>query len=347
MSQMVILDAESYNKETMSLQPVGTGPYVVTDYVVNSHVTVKARDDYWGTKPTIKAVNFITLNEDSQRVNALETGDVDMSAFPIKDVDYVKSLGNYEVVANSTGITQCAFFNMAPDGALGKKEARWAVCYAIDRQAIADVIYSGQSKVVDWPVCNSVTDYEERFSNMSDLYTTGYSPDKAKELAEQTGLTDKTLRIITNGVDANTATAEIIQGNLLDAGMKAEIINYDQATYFTILDDTTKFDIAIFQPSAPSDMAIDILGMYPIFVPLGWTGPEHDQYMELGTKGLATYDPKARGDVIYDMLKIFEDQCMWYGICEGPSVSAYSKDLRNVEFTLAGSALYQNYSWAS
>ena len=84
MSQMVILDSESYDPETMSLNPVGTGPYIVTDYVVNSHVTVEARDDYWGDVPAIKTINFKTLNEDSQRVNALETGDVDMASIPIQ-----------------------------------------------------------------------------------------------------------------------------------------------------------------------------------------------------------------------------------------------------------------------
>lgn len=345
MSQMGMLDAESYTPESMSLKPVGTGPYVVTDYVVNSHVTVTARADYWGTAPTIKTINFKTLNEESQRVNALETGDVDMANIPIKDTEYVKSLGNYEVAPANAGIAQSVFFNMTPDQALGTKEARYAVCYAIDRQAIADVVYSKQSKVLDWPCSDTLIDKEPRFANMSELYSVGYSADKAKTLAEQSGLTSKTLRLITNGAAANVTTAEIIQGNLLDIGVKSEIINFDQATYFGVLMDQTKFDIAVFQPSAPSLMAIDILAMYPVFIPLGWTGAAHDEYMALGTKGLGTYDPKARGDVIFDMLKIFVDECPWYGICEGPAMNAYSKDLKNVEYTLAGSALYHNYSF--
>ncbi|SHH94861.1 extracellular solute-binding protein, family 5 Middle [Sporobacter termitidis DSM 10068] len=344
-SQMPILDAESYNSDTASLHPIGTGPYVVTDYIVNSHVTVKARDDYWGTAPTIKTINFKTLNEDEQRVNALETGDVDMAAIPIKDADYVKSLGNYEVAPFNAGVAQTVFFNMTPDGALGTKEARYAVSYAIDREAVVDVVYSGQSKVLNWPISDTCIDKESRFDNMSDLYTTGYSPDKAKQLAEQTGLTGKTLRIITNGAAPNVTTAEIIQGNLQDIGVKADIINYDQATYFSVLMDASRFDVAVFQPSAPSVMAADILGMYLSLIPLGWTGPEHDQYMALGAQCLATYDTKVRGDLIYDMLKIFVDQDPWYGICEGPAMNAYSKDLKGVEYMLGGNMNYQSMSF--
>jgi ABC-type transport system substrate-binding protein len=330
----------------MSLNPVGTGPYVVADYVINSHVTVTARDGYWGTAPSIKTINFKTLNEDSQRINALEIGDVDMAAIPIADAEFVKSLGNYEVVTANAGIAQTVFFNMTPDAALGTKEARWAVCHAIDRQSVADLVYNGQSTVVNWPISETVIDVETRFLNMHDTYTTGYNSEKAKELAEQTGLTSKTLRLITNGAAANALMAEIIQSNLLDIGVKVDIINYDQATYFTILADPSQFDMAVFQPSAPSMMAIDILAMYPIFISLGWTGSVHDQYIALGLQGLATYDPTARGDVIYEMLKIFVDECPWYGICEGPGVNAYSKDLLGVEYTLAGSALYQNFSFA-
>ena len=36
MSDIVILDAETYNPETSGKNPVGTGPYVVKDYVVNN-----------------------------------------------------------------------------------------------------------------------------------------------------------------------------------------------------------------------------------------------------------------------------------------------------------------------
>jgi peptide/nickel transport system substrate-binding protein len=131
-SQMMIYDAESYNKDTIGLHPIGTGPYIVTDYVVNSHCTVEARDDYWGKVPSIKKIEFKVYNEDSQRVNALETADVDMAYIPLKDAGYVESLG-YSVNNINPGIAMVTVFSMSPDGLLGSKDARHAICYAIDR----------------------------------------------------------------------------------------------------------------------------------------------------------------------------------------------------------------------
>lgn len=347
MSSMMILNAETYNPEDMSMDPVGTGPYIVTDYVVNSHVTVELRDGYWGPEPAIKTINFKTLNEESQRVNALETGDVDMATIPIKDVEFVESLGNYTVASTNTGMYYVTDFNMTEGAPLDSKEARWAVSYAIDRQAIVDIVFTGLSSVLHWPASETLVDLESRFLDMHDTYTIGYDPVKAQELADQSGLTGKTLRIITNGAADYITMAQIIQNGLSEIGVNSEIINYDQATYFGILMDANNFDIAVFTPTAPSLMAADIFGMYLTFIPLGWEGPEHDEYMALGAQGLATFDVTERGNIIFDYMKIFVEETPWYGLCEGPVMNAFAKDLQDVEYTLAGSALYQFYSFAS
>lgn len=237
-------------------------------------------------------------------------------------------------------------FNMSPDGLLGTKEARHAVCYAIDRQKIADFVFAGRSQVLNWPVSETVFDYEDKFDNLHDTYITGYNPEKAKELAEQTGLTGQKLRIITNGVADYITIAEIVQNGLSAAGIDSEIINYDQATYFTLLMDMSTYDIAIFTPTAPSMLAADILGMYLTFLPLGWTGPVQQEYLSLGTKTLSIFDLKERSDTLFELTKIFVDETPWFGLCEGPGAYTYSKDLKDVWFTTTGGAPYQYYSFA-
>ncbi len=346
MASMVITDKETYNAEEMAHNPIGTGPYTVVEYVVNSHVIVEARDDYWGEAPEIKRIHFKTLNEDSQRVNALETGDVDMASIVIKDADYVDSMGMYNVESLNTGNYFVAMFNMSADGLLGTKEARHAICYAIDRQKIADYVFAERSQVINWPVSETVFDYEDRFANLHDTYITGYDPEKAQELAEQTGLVGQKLRIITNGVADYITIAEIIQNGLGAVGIESEIINYDQATYFTLLMDESTFDIAIFTPTAPSMLAADILGMYLTFLPLGWTGPEQEKVISLGASALSIFDMDERSETLFELTKVFVEETPWFGLCEGPGAFAYSKDLQNVWFTMTGGTPYQYYSFA-
>ena len=73
---------------------------MVTDYVVNSHLKVEARDDYWGKAPGIKNIEFYVINEDAQVINALDTGEIDLASIPLSEIEYVESLGYDVVIAN-------------------------------------------------------------------------------------------------------------------------------------------------------------------------------------------------------------------------------------------------------
>jgi peptide/nickel transport system substrate-binding protein len=344
-ASMLIMDKESFDEVALSRAPIGTGPYVVTEYVVNSHLAVTAREDYWGGTPHIKNIDFKVINETSQIVNALETKEVDMAGpISVADADYVKSLG-YNVTIINGGYPDVTLFSLLPGGPLETKEARWAVSYAIDRQSIVDIVYKGLSTVAVYPASQYDQDFEDRFANMHDTYAIGYNPEKAKELAEQSGLVGKTVRIITNGAPTYNTMAEMIQANLLDIGVNAEIINYDQATYFPTIMDPTTFDIALFGPAAPSMLAIDILAMYPTFISLGWTGADRDKYGEISMGAIGTYDKTERGDKLFEALKMWVDVDPWYAISEVIAPRAISPDVTGVEYMIAGSLYYQDIAF--
>ncbi|MDR1027806.1 MAG: ABC transporter substrate-binding protein [Clostridiales Family XIII bacterium] len=343
--QMQIVDAESYDQATYSDNPVGTGAYAVTDYVVNSHVTVERRDDYWGEKPAVKTINFKCMGELSQRVNAIETGDVDFTLVTTADIDYVESLGTATTEVSNVGSSLIAQYNMGNTSPLNSVEAREAVSYAINRQSISDIAYNGYADVINWGASESLQEMQDRYLNMSELYTDSYNIEKAKQLAEQSGLVGKTLRIVTNG-DANYITAaEVIQNGLEEIGVSAEIINYDQASYFSFLMSENEYDIAINTPVAPSNLPCDIFGNYPVFIPQDWNGADHDAYIELAQKTNATYDQATREDLVYDLLGQFNEHVLWYGLCEVPLVYAYNKDLKNIKHTVSGLTLYQNMAF--
>ena len=343
--QMQIVDAESYDQATYSENPVGTGPYVVTEYVVNSHVKVEARDDYWGDAPAIKSINFQCLSELSQRVNAIETGAVDFSLITTADIDYVESLGTADTLISNVGSSLIAQYNMNSAGPLGSIEARDAVSYCINRQAISDIAYNGFANVINWGASESLIEMQDRYLNMTEVYTDSYNVEKAKQLAEQSGLVGKTLRIVTNG-DANYITAaEVIQNGLEEIGVNAEITNRDQASYFNFLMSENEYDIAINTPVAPSNLPADIFGNYPVFIPQDWSGPDQDEYLALAKETNATSDLNARMDKVYDLLVLHGKHNLWFGLCEDPLVYAISKDLNNLVYTVSGLTLFERATW--
>ena len=326
MALMYICDVESYDEEAMALNPVGTGAYVVTDYVPNSHVTMEAREDYWGEPPVIDKVVFQVKVEDSQRVNALTTGDVEYAVIPIKDVEYVESLGDYNVTLQSAAAVECAFFNLSPDGVLGSLEARLAVMHAIDRVALNDMVYSGMVATPSWPVSDNAYGYEPAFGNL-DAYAHGYDVELAKAYAEESGLVGKTVRITTNGEQAYNSMAEIIQNDLSAIGVDSTIINYDAGTYVGTLMDLSTFDIGILYVGSPSRYAVDMIGGYLSFLPLGWTGSDKDAFLALSAEGVATPTESGRSEILAQMMDIWDNYHPWFALSEMVSPTAVSKDI--------------------
>ena len=176
---MLVYDEESFDENALAMNPVGTGPYKVKEYVTNSHLTMEARENYWGEPVKIKEITFKVIGEEAQRVNALTTGDVDISRVPLKDVDYVKSLNKYDVHLCNSGQSAAAFFSMAPDGLLNTPEKRAAICYCIDGQSVVDVVYSGQSETVGWPLTEEMTDLKPDMLNTADIYADNGNLEKA------------------------------------------------------------------------------------------------------------------------------------------------------------------------
>ena len=342
-TQLMIMDKESFDIEALSQNPVGTGPYICTDYVVNSHVSCVANPDYWGGEPAVKAIEFKVINEAAQIVNALEVHDVDIvSGIPVDEIEYIESLG-YNIDTVFGGYANTALFSFA--GALATKEARYAVSYAMDRESMAYMMYKGLSSVPNYPASEYCVDYEERYGNLHDTYVTGYNVDKAKEYAEKAGLVGKTLKIITNGMEAYNDMAAIIKENLEAIGVNSEIASYDSATYFSVVMDESNFDIALFYLSSPARLGCDIISAYLEFIPLGWHDEARDQYGVLCDNIKHTLDMNQRADACYEALKLFVDYDPWFPICEAVTASAASKDIGGVQYYLAGNLFYQDLYW--
>ena len=345
----LITDSRTYDPLDAAVNPVGTGPYSVTEYVVNSYIRLTARDDYWGDKPAIPNIVYRHISEPAQIVNALVTGTVDIAGIPSTDVEYIKTLPGYNVYTRPGGMTVMALFNTDALSVFHSTDARLAVCHAIDRNAIVNLVYNGFAEVSVMPVSKGNIDFEPRFSNIGEAYSVGYDVALAKQYADSSGLTGKEVSIMTNGDPTYITMAEIIQANLKDIGVSVTILNYDQATLRSLYrSDPTSYDICLYFNAAPTLMVADILNANVSFssilsAPGAWDGVE--RFLELGGISLGNPDAKTRSDAFYDMLTIFNPQSPWYGLCDTVTSSAYAADLGDIEFDAYGSVLLQSLSF--
>jgi peptide/nickel transport system substrate-binding protein len=348
LTMLYIFDEESFDPDTYAMNPVGTGPYIVTDYVINSHVDMVANENYWGGAPKIKNLRFKVLNEDTQRINALEAGTVDVSAVPISDIEYVGGLPGFNVETVMTGLCNNVVFNLSESSVFQSLDARLAVSHAIDRDAIVNLVYDGHAKVTDYPVSMSAKDFEPRFANMHEVYSVGHDVELAKQYAEKAGIVGETIKIITNGSSEYITIAEIVQANLKDIGVMADINNYDAASYYDVSNDPGMFDLSIYATASPQKLVVGMLYSYVLYSPIlmanEWEGKE--RFLALGEEVLANPDAQARSDSVYEMARIFVDADLWYGICDTENAFAYNSKLQGVEFWSNGDFRYGDWYWA-
>ena len=66
-------------------QPIGTGPYQVTEWQKDDHITLTAYPGYWGDKPKIQTIIFRDIPDAATSMLALQKGDLDGWEYPRPD----------------------------------------------------------------------------------------------------------------------------------------------------------------------------------------------------------------------------------------------------------------------
>ena len=69
-------------------KPVGTGPYKLVEYQLNSRIVLERNDNYWGAKPKLRRIIFDIVKDPSARVAAMQSGQVDLTInVPVREVE--------------------------------------------------------------------------------------------------------------------------------------------------------------------------------------------------------------------------------------------------------------------
>ncbi len=347
LTQISILDAESFNEDEAAVHPVGTGPYVVSEYVINSHIYLDAREDYWGEPAKIKHLHFKLFTEDAQIVNAIRSGDVDVAGIPNQDVEFVKTLSDYDVMEYSTRWVPMISFNVTDNSIMKNLDARLAIAHAIDRNAIINLSYFNCAKPLYYPVSQFSLDYDDSLAKLHEVYQDdSFNLDVAKEYAEKAGLVGKELTLISNGASDYVSSAQIIQATLKEIGISIKIQNYDAATFYSNYCDPTQWDIALWAASSPQGYAAGLLYDYTLFGTPYYNGWEKfDEFLALGKKCVGTADRAEQKSMLKDLSLMFEDGLLWYAFCDQMSYRAVNKGLDGIRMYAAGGVQYAEWYW--
>ncbi len=213
----------------MANNGVGTGPFKIAKRTPGEQVILEANPDYWGGKPKLKKIVYRVIQESSNLIMLLKTGQIDMIMRGLTYKDYSemeKTRGiklykkeNWGEVRFSPCSSKCP--------PMDNQKVRQAINYAINKKQIIDKICYGYAAVLDSPVPPGMWSYDKS------LWPYAYNPEKAKALLKEAGFADGfSTELGYPEADAERReVAMIAQSNLRDVGLNVKLSGYSWPTY--------------------------------------------------------------------------------------------------------------------
>ncbi|MFD1861996.1 ABC transporter substrate-binding protein [Planococcus chinensis] len=222
--------------DTLNENPVGTGPFMFEEWSRNNTITLAKNPKYWMEgKPYLDKVIFQVIPENTARLNALQTGEIDLlDGMNATDTSIVEDTDGLELLKRpSFNIGYMAFnTEKAPfDNPL----VRQAINMAVNKENIVDAFYNGLADPATSPLPPSLWSHDDSLEKYD------YNVEEAKKLLKEAGFENgfKTkLHTMSNPrpyMPEPMKIAEAIQSDLAKVGIEAEIVSMEWATY---LEDT-------------------------------------------------------------------------------------------------------------
>lgn len=225
-------EAFEADSEGFGENPVGTGPFKFVEWKRNDSITIEKNEDYWKEGlPKLDRVVFRSIPDNGARLNALITGDIDL-ADGINPSDQGTIDGDDNLQLFERPSLNIGYLGMTVTREpFGDKLVRQAFNHAIDKQAIIDAFFEGAAEPAKNPLPPSIPAYNDAIEGYE------YDPEKAKELLAEAGYPDGfemelwAMPVPRPYMPDGAKVAEVIQKNLADIGVTAEIVSYEWATY--------------------------------------------------------------------------------------------------------------------
>ena len=182
--------AESVGWDSLDWQkPVGTGPYVVSDYKIDDHATFTARDDYWNKDKdpvTIREWVLKYYKDNSTMEMDLEAGNIAMCQFTASEYERFQKDGGkgYDVLTGSAGVNHFFQMGFLENDCWYDKNIREAFAVGIPWDEFGQVVLG-----VTWQQpTSSVPSDSPEYKNVG---TYKYDLDKAKQLMTAAGYSEE------------------------------------------------------------------------------------------------------------------------------------------------------------
>ncbi|MDA8105309.1 MAG: ABC transporter substrate-binding protein, partial [Nitrospiraceae bacterium] len=179
-----LLEGKDLTKSEFGRDPVGMGPYKLTNWVPGQELILDSNHDYFEGRPYIDRFVYRVIPDRATMFLELQTGGVDM--MDLTPIQYTKQTeseyfrNNFQKFRYPQFVYTYMGFNLKHPF-FQDRRVRQAIAYAIDKSEIIDVVLFGLGSPATGPYVPNTWPYNP------DVKKYPYNPEKARQLLKEAG----------------------------------------------------------------------------------------------------------------------------------------------------------------
>jgi peptide/nickel transport system substrate-binding protein len=305
-------------------KPVGSGPYRVENWTA-ARVDLVPFADSWRA-PMIRSVEINEVLDPSARLQGLQAGQLDIVlALTADDVPVIEGSGATAYVDSGAGVSGLSFITVK-EGPLQDVRVRQALNYAVDKEAIVNILLGGHTRPAGQPAPHNGNGYNPAVAPYP------YDPAKAKALLAEAGYPDGfafLAEVVPSGPTVPTPMYGILAQQLAQVGVNMEVraIPTSQIIIKAVTGtfEGTAFSMEFdFAPTLDPQRA---LGMHSCLRAVPWHCDEN--VMPLIEASRNEFDEAKRRAILREIMQVYHDTAPMLYLYESVHFDGVSARVRN------------------
>ena len=320
-----IIPADYENQDTA---PVGTGPFKFVSRTPQQDFVMERFEDYWGAPAWLDKVTYkICENADALVMN-LNGGSIDLCAH-LTSAQASQLNQNFQVLEGTMNLVQAIYLNNQAKP-FDNQLVRQALCYAIDRQGIMDMVADGHGTAVGSSIYPAFTKYF--VPELVDKYP--HDVAKAKELLAQAGYPDGFDMTISvpNNYQPHMDTAEVVAEQLREAGINVTIQPVEWSTWLDTIYNGRQFQATVVGVDAANMTARAMLERFTSDYGKNFINYSNPAYDALFQQAINATDEATQTDLYKQMETMLADTAANVYIQDLCDLVAMRQDLGGLKF---------------
>ena len=317
--------------EDLATNPIGTGPFQVSEVEEQDYILLTRFEDYWGEPAHLDSVRLKYFENTSELATNFIAGAID---------GYNANAGGYRELSDTDFVKNTRHSNAVQLLALNNDfepfkdvRVRQAIAYAVDADDIIETVSYGDGTKCGTPMIPALEKYfNDELTNVYDV-----DVDKAKELLKEAGQENLSFTIrVPSNYQVHMDTAQLIVNQLAAAGITMEIEAVDWSTWLEKVYTNRDYEATIVSVDGPTAFPTSFLSRYVSTASNDFVNFKSEEFDKVYGEAVLCADEEEQIKLFKEAQKIISDEC----------ASVYIQDIDTTVITstdFAGFASYPLY----